>query len=169
KFNSLASFLKKQPDRLFAASSEEKSQKLKEIALKSGRTTIINGKTLKEIAAEKNCGYTTLQQIFKKTQNEQLIEEFTTTKTSIEQVVEQILVKHQVQFLHDKQLTNSKYRPDFLIPSHNLIIECDGLYWHNEASGKHKSYHKDKKQEYKDLGYNSIFFRRDEILNKSET
>src|SRR5690606_33951562 len=126
----------------------------------------INGKTLKEISEEKKCAYTTLQQLFARTKDEELIASYTLNKSSIEQIVEGILKKHTIEHIFNKQLNNSKLRPDFLIPSHNLIIECDGLYWHNEASGKNKNYHKNKKDSYKALSYKSLFFREDEILNK---
>ena len=33
---------------------------------------------------------------------------------------------------------------DILIPSRNLAIECDGLYWHSELRGKSHKYHLDK-------------------------
>lgn len=33
---------------------------------------------------------------------------------------------------------------DFLIPSCNIAIECNGIYWHSELAGKTRSYHLDK-------------------------
>jgi hypothetical protein len=73
-----------------------------------------------------------------------------------------------VHFETNKKLSNTRYRPDFLLPDHNLIIECDGLYWHSELKTKDKKYHKKKKEEYQRLGYNSLFFRENEILEKFE-
>lgn len=31
---------------------------------------------------------------------------------------------------------------DIFIPSHNIAIECNGIYWHTESNGKSKNYHK---------------------------
>lgn len=49
----------------------------------------------------------------------------------------------------DLELNSRKIIPpkelDIFIPSHNLAIECNGLYWHTEISGnKNKFYHNDK-------------------------
>ena len=33
---------------------------------------------------------------------------------------------------------------DIYIPSHNLAIEFDGLYWHSELQGKNSKYHLSK-------------------------
>ena len=59
-----------------------------------------------------------------------------------------------------------KYYSDFYLPKNNLIIELDGLYWHSEAINKDCMYHINKKNKYIEGGYNSVFFREDEINNK---
>lgn len=59
-----------------------------------------------------------------------------------------------------------KYYSDFYLPKNNLIIELDGLYWHSEAINKDCMYHINKKNKYNECGYNSVFFREDEINSK---
>ena len=38
---------------------------------------------------------------------------------------------------------------DIFIPSKNIAIECNGIYWHNESNGKDKNYHRNKYMECK--------------------
>lgn len=45
---------------------------------------------------------------------------------------------------HDRTILNG-YEIDIYIPSLNIAIECDGIYWHSEiAGGKNKQYHLNK-------------------------
>lgn len=39
------------------------------------------------------------------------------------------LQKAHISFLQEVPI--GKYRADFLLPQHNVVIECDGDYWHN--------------------------------------
>lgn len=69
-------------------------------------------------------------------------------------------IEYTQQFRVDSKIA------DFFIPSHNLIIECDGLYWHSDAVIKDNNYHVKKRQLYIDHGYMPLFFREDELNNK---
>lgn len=64
------------------------------------------------------------------------------------------------------------YRPDILFPANKLIVECDGLYWHSEASNweatDDRHYHARKLRAYEDAGYRALFFRSDEILGQPD-
>jgi hypothetical protein len=62
-------------------------------------------------------------------------------------------------------LDDKYYIPDFTI--NNLLIECDGLYWHSDEC-RPDNYHLNKKNSYENLGYDSLFFREDEIRDKFE-
>jgi len=55
---------------------------------------------------------------------------------------------------------------DFYIPSHNLAIEFDGLYWHSEAQGKDRNYHINKTKQCREQGIQLIHIFEDEWLNK---
>lgn len=87
-------------------------------------------------------------------------------QTGIEYKVQQLLDKYSINYIFNKKLGN-RY-PDFRLEEHKLIVEVDGLYWHSDAVNKDRNYHIKKKQEYKELGYDCIFFREDEVLNKIE-
>src|SRR5690606_36201745 len=127
----------------------------------------INGKTITEISKEKKCSYSTIQKILQFSKNEDLALSYIKRKTPIERTIENLLKVNNIKYIHDKLLADSKskFRPDFLIPSCNLIVECDGLYWHSDKF-KDRKYHKNKIEEYRNLGYKSLFFREDEILTR---
>jgi very-short-patch-repair endonuclease len=87
-------------------------------------------------------------------------------KTSIEVVIGSFLDELGVRFIHDRKLTGTSFRPDFYLPDHNLVIECDGLYWHSEAE-KDNKYHRDKRIAVNRLGIRLLAFYEDEILEKA--
>tara|TARA_Y100000310_G_C20648224_1_gene797865 strand:- start:85 stop:1953 length:1869 start_codon:yes stop_codon:yes gene_type:complete len=61
----------------------------------------------------------------------------------------------------------SGVRPDFVIPSAMVAIECDGLYWHSELK-RDKNYHINKRDTLEKAGYRHLAFRKDEIISKPE-
>lgn len=53
-----------------------------------------------------------------------------TDKTSIEKIIENILLKNNISYTYNEfKIENFTY--DFLINNTNILIECDGEYWHN--------------------------------------
>lgn len=61
---------------------------------------------------------------------------------------------------YKEQVKIDNYIADFVI--NNIIIECDGLYWHSESK-KDKYYHINKRKTYINNGYIPLFFRENEI------
>lgn len=57
---------------------------------------------------------------------------------------------------------------DILIPSHNLAIEYNGLYWHGELNGKDSSYHLYKTNACKEKGIKLITIFEDEWIHKKD-
>lgn len=57
---------------------------------------------------------------------------------------------------------------DIYLPSHNLAIEFDGIYWHSELQGKNKTYHLDKTSRCESKNIKLIHIFEDEWLDKSE-
>lgn len=57
---------------------------------------------------------------------------------------------------------------DLYLPEHKIAIEYNGLYWHSEATGKHRDYHHDKWLACKEKGIQLIQIWEDEWLHKSE-
>ncbi len=91
----------------------------------------------------------------------------TDSYTSLELRFKSFLDEHQITYTNHQRLTlNDKdkyYIPDFTIG--NLFIEVDGLYWHSDQC-RVDNYHIDKKSSYEQAGYDSLFFREDEIRDK---
>jgi len=60
------------------------------------------------------------------------------------------------------------YEVDILIPSHNLAIEYNGLYWHSKQMGKDQYYHLDKTRQLSEKGYELIHLFEDEFHNRGD-
>lgn len=61
------------------------------------------------------------------------------------------------------------YELDIYIPSHNLALELNGLYWHSEKSGRRdKNYHIYKTRKCSEKGIRLIHIFEDEWINKQE-
>jgi hypothetical protein len=74
-----------------------------------------------------------------------------------------------IQYSLDTKLSQKDIRrPDIYIPSANLVIECDGLFWHSDAPPENKrlekEYHVKKYKFYQSRNLKSLFFRSDEII-----
>lgn len=49
--------------------------------------------------------------------------------------------------LNRRDLLSNRMEIDIYIPSKNLAIEVNGIYWHSESLGKYKNYHLDKTEQ----------------------
>lgn len=49
-------------------------------------------------------------------------------ESSIEKKMRYALQRAHISFLQEVPI--GKYRADFLLPQHNIVLECDGEYWH---------------------------------------
>jgi hypothetical protein len=67
----------------------------------------------------------------------------------------------------DRQILGGK-ELDIYIPSHNLAIEFDGLYWHSELRGVDKYYHLFKTLKCKGKGIQLIHIFEDEWITQKE-
>lgn len=147
--------------------SKKIQEKIKKINIKNGKIRIINDQTIKEFIRNKDYSTTTAHKIIRE-QGLKALEKYNKKYSSIEQLIEAILIKNDIKY--NKQVyfkrNNKFYFSDFEIENKKLIIECDGLYWHSEAK-KSTFYHKKKKEFYDTLNYSSLFFREDEIINKT--
>lgn len=66
-----------------------------------------------------------------------------------------------------KLLDNGK-EIDIWLPEYNVGIEYNGLYWHSEAAGKDRKYHKNKYDQCKEQGVQLIQIWEDDWLQHSE-
>lgn len=63
--------------------------------------------------------------------------------TLIERIIEKVLLN--LNIIYVKQEVIIGFCVDFYLPEYNLIIECDGDYWHNKEGAKEKDNMKDIK------------------------
>jgi len=68
---------------------------------------------------------------------------------------------------NDRKILEGK-ELDIYIPSYNLAIEFDGLYWHSELNGIDKNYHLNKTLICKEKGIQLIHIFEDEWIDKQE-
>ena len=68
---------------------------------------------------------------------------------------------------NDRTILNGK-ELDIYLPESHLAIELDGLFWHNEKSGKDKTYHLDKTKNCAIHGIRLLHIFEDEWLEQQE-
>lgn len=56
------------------------------------------------------------------------------SNTSIELFIENILNKYNIGYIHNDRKILSGKELDFYIPSKNLAIECNGVFWHSDRN-----------------------------------
>ena len=56
--------------------------------------------------------------------------------TSIEKKVEKQLMLYGIKYFKQKPICNAHFVIDFYLPEYQLVIECNGDYWHNLNKGK---------------------------------
>ncbi len=84
-------------------------------------------------------------------------------ESSLEMIIRQQLEKMDEPFQQEKAF--GKFHADFYLPKRNLIIECDGEYWHMDPKIKLRDQRKD--QLYQKLGYNILRLRGEDIVKKN--
>ncbi len=83
--------------------------------------------------------------------------------TKIEVKIQNYLKELKIEFITHQYIKEIEhgYRCDILIPSFNLIIECDGNYWHNYPIGNKNDIIRN--EELKQKGYKVLRFWESEI------
>jgi very-short-patch-repair endonuclease len=82
--------------------------------------------------------------------------------------MEEFLDSLGVEYIHSDWSILEKYELDFYIPSHNLAIEFDGIYWHSEIHGKDKNYHLDKTKKCSEKDIKLLHIFENELVNKKD-
>jgi len=133
-------------------------------ALKAnGTNKTYNNKLMVEIAEEKGLVLDSMYKRIKK-YGPDIAMSMQKKESGLETFFEESILK-PLNIPYEKQFRISNRIADFKI--NNLILECDGLYWHSEAY-REKNYHKEKRELYISEGFTSLFFTEDEILNQKE-
>lgn len=149
-------------------------QKLQQNRVEAGTQTLVDGKTMRERAVEIGSAYSFVQRLvlhYGMEEAKPLIDSYTPGGSSLTTFTASLFSEFNP--ILDRKLPGTNFRPDLRFEAEKVIVEADGLYWHsdgskNETWNPDRKYHSKKLKAYEDLGYRSLFFRSDEILNKTE-
>ena len=145
----------------YPSQSSEIMDKVKLTMQKNGNMYVHDGKNTEELSNKIGISRSAMNARIRKYGIETAIK-MTRGISSIEQVLISWLESQHIEYKQNQIILGKK--PDFVIG--NVIIECDGLYWHSDAINQDKKYHAKKRELYKSGGYKPLFFREDEINNK---
>ncbi|TSC63656.1 MAG: hypothetical protein G01um101493_380, partial [Microgenomates group bacterium Gr01-1014_93] len=84
-------------------------------------------------------------------------------ESSLELIVRQKLEMLKEPFQQEMKI--GKFRIDFYLPKRNLVIECDGEYWHMDPKIKSRDLRKDRLLE--KLGYKILRLKGQEIVDNN--
>lgn len=124
-----------------------------------------NGETIEDVAERTGYSYLEVSQLTNR-HGDECILWIKKKISSIQAMMETYLRSINIEFQSEKIIGN--YRADIFIPKYNLILELDGVYWHCDKNIKDKKYHIKKKEFYNEAGYDVLFFREDELIDKFE-
>lgn len=145
----------------YSDTAKKAAQKMKQTKINKGIIKIYDGKSRPDVAKEigfsrSHFGKLVIQYGFEEAIK---MEPF---KTKLEKNFEVFLQEYNINY--ESQFRTNKKIADFKID--NVLVEVDGLYWHSDAAKMDSNYHVNKKQVYDDGGYDSLFFREDELRDK---
>ena len=87
--------------------------------------------------------------------------------TSIEIFVKNLLDKYYIDYQTNVRNIIYPYELDIYIPSKNIAIECNGVYWHSDKN-KEKNYHYNKYSKCKEKNIQLISIWEDQVINSPE-
>ena len=88
--------------------------------------------------------------------------------SQIEREISDYIKSLNVEIIENTKSIIPPHELDIYIPSHNLAIELNGLYWHSELQGKDKNYHINKTQKCLEKDIQLLHIFEDEWINKQE-
>ncbi len=142
----------------------EHGKRVLQIKKDSGKLKTYNGKTISELREGSEYSESRFRALIKNYGYEEACK-MTPKISSLEQIMASWLNEMGLEFNKKKM---GKYYPDFNIEDKKLIIEVSGLLWHCDRYQPNDNYHVEKLEYYKELGYRSLFFWEDEIVEKPE-
>jgi very-short-patch-repair endonuclease len=91
-------------------------------------------------------------------------------KSSYERLISQFLEQNNIEYRTNCRKLIAPNEIDFVIDSHRIAIEVNGLRWHSEMFGKRgRRYHLEKTMRCDEMGYRLIHIFNDEIDNYTDT
>lgn len=124
----------------------------------------INKRTLSDIATELNVDVSTVQRNLTKLGYATKHFFVSTGEKQVYNFLQELGVLVEV---NTREVINP-YELDIFLPNHNIAIEYCGLYWHSEQQGKHKQYHKTKRDMCQQLGIRLLTIYEDEWKQKQD-
>ncbi len=143
--------------------NEDIVNKIIQSKINNGQITTYQGKTRKQWSKDLDKSYFTFNRHVREFGFEHAIKipQYTNGLEEIVRIwLEDNNIKYDQGFIIDGRKT------DFLLSDYNIILECDGLYYHSDKIMKDNKYHLIKQKVYSDNGFISLFFREDEIKKK---
>jgi very-short-patch-repair endonuclease len=145
---------------------QEIKDKIRRSRIESGNIKEHKGKNISDWAKEKGFSREHMNRLVNRHGFDNAVK-ISKYETNIEALIREMLDNANVEYKTQKGF-DKKYIADFVIEKNKLVIEADGNYWHSDAMKKDRNYHKNKRDYYIKNGYRPLFFRGDEIENKSE-
>ena len=91
------------------------------------------------------------------------IQKFRNHNTSIEQFIQDILLINGIEFETGNKTILNGYELDIFIPSKNIAVECNGIYWHSSQNNTPHNKHWDKFKKCSEKGIQLLTFWEDQI------
>lgn len=152
--------LTKENDQSIFRQSVKVSKTLKKLYAEGKRTPVMGG--------FKNKGRKHTEETKKLIRQKRLQQETPKKDTSIELKMQEHLCDLCLDFETDRVIDDiyHKYRCDIYVPDKNLVVECDGEYWHNYPHGRRID--KIRTTEMLNKRYKVLRFWGSDIMNNSE-
>lgn len=151
-------YIVQHPDR-----QEEFDRKRRETRIKNGNEVVYDGKSAKELAAAIGINLSSFHDRVRKVGLEKAV--LTEKHQSyLEVMISQFLDENHIDY-KEQYYVEGKIA-DFYIPSHNVVLEPSGNFWHSDCIIKDGSYHKNKRELYIKNNLVPLFFWEDEVTDK---
>lgn len=82
--------------------------------------------------------------------------------------IKSLLESLDVTFTQNDRIIVKPKELDFVVPTRQLAIEINGVFWHSELNGKDKNYHLNKTKKANEQGYQLLHILDHEIINKPD-
>ena len=150
----------------YASSNLDVKAKIKKTRIERGLNQTIQGLMVNDFIQQNGLDVSSSVLIsVKKRFGEDACLGYHSSRSDIENIIQEFLKSKEISYIYDHKIAGRRY--DFLIQERKIVIECDGLYWHSELKAE-KYDAKDKLEHYNSNGYRALFFRQDEIYEKTE-
>lgn len=143
----------------------EHGKKVLESKIKNGKIKLYNGKPISEWLKESGYSDSRFRYLINKYGFEDA-RSMVPHISSLEQIMKIWFDKQNILYSNHFRIGN--YIADFFLKDYNVIIECDGVYYHSDAVQSDNNYHVKKRLHYIENGYKPLFFRENEINDKFE-